>query len=64
MPHDPSLQLQRLLAKLEGLDQRPTSALDIKTRRSEIFQSILQLFAANLKGSNSPQEHVNPLVRQ
>jgi hypothetical protein len=62
MPRDPALQLQGLLAKLEGLDRPSTSDLDIPTRRSEIFQSILQLFAANLENSGSGRDGVSPLA--
>ena len=47
MPHDSALRFQSLLAELETLDENYPGDLDIRTRRSEILQSILQLFAMN-----------------
>jgi hypothetical protein len=47
MPTDSTWRFQALLAELETLDEGPVGDLDIRTRRSEILQSILQLFAMN-----------------
>ncbi len=47
MRRDAALRFQRLLAELETLDGSPAGNPEILTRRSEILQSILQLFASN-----------------
>jgi hypothetical protein len=59
MPQDITSRLQSLLAELEALPEDEARVAEIRTRRSEILQSILQLFAANSEGAQlefSPTE--------
>jgi hypothetical protein len=63
MACDAPLHLKNLLEELETLRTVEPSHPDIQTRKSEIFQSILQLFAANLQASTSAQERVERPVR-
>lgn len=53
MLRDAPLRFQNLLAELEDLDEERAVEVDIRTRRSEILQSILQLFSANAERAQS-----------
>lgn len=59
MLHDAPLRFQSLLAELEDLGVSQVGNSDIQTRRSEILQAILQLFAKDAQDEH--QERI-PLV--
>jgi hypothetical protein len=55
MLRDASSHFQSLLVELESLDQKKPVDADIRTRKSEILQLILQLFATKLETRREAQ---------